>query len=59
MARSPGFGIAVDGGGNAYITGLTSSTTFSGVTGSSIQPAAAISPAINRNSGSPPRESGR
>jgi len=34
-----GSGIAVDGIGNAYVTGLTNSTTFPGVTGSSIQPA--------------------
>jgi hypothetical protein len=34
-----GFGIALDSAGNAYITGLTSSTTFLGITGSSIQPA--------------------
>jgi hypothetical protein len=33
------FGIAVDGAGNAYVTGATSSTTFPGVSGSSIQPA--------------------
>jgi hypothetical protein len=32
-------GIAVDGAGNAYLTGLTDSTTFPGVTASSIQPA--------------------
>ncbi len=36
-----GFDIAVDGAGNAYITGFTTSTTFPGVTGSSIQPAKA------------------
>ena len=36
-----GFGIAVDGAGNAYITGFTTSTTFPGVTGNSIQPAKA------------------
>jgi len=34
-----GLGIAVDGAGNAYITGDTSSTTFPGVTAGSIQPA--------------------
>jgi hypothetical protein len=34
-----GFGIAVDGAGNAYITGTTSSHTFPGVSSSSIQPA--------------------
>ena len=32
-------GIAVDGAGNAYVTGSTTSTTFPGVDGSSIQPA--------------------
>jgi hypothetical protein len=31
--------IAVDGAGNAYVTGLTASTVFPGVSGSSIQPA--------------------
>jgi hypothetical protein len=34
-----GSGIAVDGAGNAYVTGYASSTTFPGVGGSSIQPA--------------------
>ena len=34
-----GLGIAVDGAGNAYVTGNTSSSTFPGVNGSSIQPA--------------------
>jgi hypothetical protein len=34
-----GNGIAVDSAGNAYLTGATSSTTFPGVSGSSIQPA--------------------
>jgi hypothetical protein len=34
-----GYGIAVDGAGNAYITGYTSSTTFPGVNAGSIQPA--------------------
>ena len=34
-----GLGIAVDGAGNAYVTGETYSTTFPGVNGSSIQPA--------------------
>jgi hypothetical protein len=34
-----GHGIAVDGPGNAYVTGLTNSTTFPGVTAGSIQPA--------------------
>jgi hypothetical protein len=34
-----GLGIAVDGEGNAYLTGNTDSTTFPGVSGSSIQPA--------------------
>ena len=33
-----GLSIAVDGAGNAYVTGETSSTTFPGVSGSSIQP---------------------
>jgi hypothetical protein len=32
-------GIAVDGAGNAYVAGTTHSTTFPGVSGSSIQPA--------------------
>ena len=31
--------LAVDAAGNAYVTGLTTSTTFPGVNGSSIQPA--------------------
>jgi hypothetical protein len=31
--------VAVDGDGNAYVTGITTSPTFPGVTGSSIQPA--------------------
>jgi hypothetical protein len=34
-----GQGIAVDGAGNAYVAGQTSSTTFPGVSGSSVQPA--------------------
>jgi hypothetical protein len=34
-----GNGIAVDGEGNAYVAGETASTTFPGVSGSSIQPA--------------------
>lgn len=34
-----GMGIAVDGTGNAYVTGTTSSTTFPGVNGGSLQPA--------------------
>jgi hypothetical protein len=34
-----GYGIAVDGAGNAYVTGQTASATFPGVGGSSIQPA--------------------
>jgi len=34
------FGIAVDGAGNAYVTGQTQSTSFPGVDGGSIQPAA-------------------
>ncbi len=33
------FGIAIDGAGNAYVTGLTHSATFPGAAGSSIQPA--------------------
>jgi hypothetical protein len=33
-----GFGIAADGAGNAYVTGITTSTAFPGVTASSIQP---------------------
>lgn len=33
-----GFAIAVDSSSNAYVTGLVPSTTFTGVTGSSIQP---------------------
>jgi hypothetical protein len=36
-----GFGIAVDGAGDAYVTGWTDSMTFPGVDGSSIQPAKA------------------
>jgi Beta-propeller repeat len=32
-------GIALDGAGNAYVTGITTSTSFPGVSGSSIQPA--------------------
>ncbi len=34
-----GIGIAVDGAGNAYVMGITDSTTFQGVNGSSLQPA--------------------
>ncbi len=34
-----GIGIAVDAAGNAYVTGRTTSTTFPGVSGTSIQPA--------------------
>jgi len=34
-----GFGIAVDGAGNAYVAGSTASTTFPGVNAGSIQPA--------------------
>jgi hypothetical protein len=34
-----GQGVAVDGAGDAYVTGYTSSTSFPGVIGSSIQPA--------------------
>jgi YD repeat-containing protein len=34
-----GYGIAVDGAGNAYVTGQTASATFPGVSGSSLQPA--------------------
>ncbi|MDP9121298.1 MAG: SBBP repeat-containing protein, partial [Acidobacteriota bacterium] len=41
VAVTFGQGIAVDGAGNAYVTGMTSGTGFSGVTGSSIQPAQA------------------
>ncbi len=33
-----GFGIASDSAGNAYVTGFTSSTNFTGVSGGSIQP---------------------
>jgi IPT/TIG domain-containing protein/beta-propeller repeat-containing protein len=33
-----GMHVAVDGSGNAYVSGFTGSTTFPGVTGSSIQP---------------------
>jgi hypothetical protein len=32
-------GIAVDGAGNAYVTGQTNSTSFPGVAGGSLQPA--------------------
>jgi Beta-propeller repeat len=34
-----GYGIAIDGAGNAYVAGATSSTSFPGVSGSSLQPA--------------------
>ncbi|MFY9822556.1 MAG: SBBP repeat-containing protein [Thermoanaerobaculia bacterium] len=34
-----GLGIAVDGAGNTYVAGNTTSTTFTGVDGSSLQPA--------------------
>ena len=37
-ATDVGNAIAVDGAGNAYVTGWTASATFPGVTGSSIQP---------------------
>ncbi len=37
-AEDAGIAIAVDGSGNAYVTGTTASTSFPGVTGSSIQP---------------------
>lgn len=33
-----GLGVGVDGAGNAYVTGWTNSTSFTGVDGSSIQP---------------------
>jgi YVTN family beta-propeller protein len=33
-----GYGVAVDSGGDAYVTGFTSSTAFTGVTSSSLQP---------------------
>lgn len=34
-----GYGIAIDGAGNAYVAGATSSPSFPGVSGSSLQPA--------------------
>jgi hypothetical protein len=37
---SAAYGIAVDAAGNAYVTGVTDSPNFPGVTGGSIQPAA-------------------
>jgi hypothetical protein len=37
-ADDTGTGIALDGSGNVYVAGITNSTTFPGVTGSSIQP---------------------
>jgi Beta-propeller repeat len=38
------YDVAVDAAGNAYVTGMTSSSTFPGVDGSSIQPANAGGP---------------
>ncbi len=37
---SAAYGVAVDAAGNAYVTGVTSSPNFPGVTGGSLQPAA-------------------
>jgi hypothetical protein len=37
-AEDTGLAITVDGSGNAYVTGITASTSFPGVTGGSIQP---------------------
>ncbi|MBV8516195.1 MAG: SBBP repeat-containing protein [Acidobacteria bacterium] len=38
-AADEGLSIAVDGDGNAYLTGLVESTSFTGVSGGSLQPA--------------------